>query len=85
MHVAFTSPVLWLNILLISGFCGLIEYFILSFFFVFKKSTVTILQRLYNEPLTRNIEKNNKTECSKYTKNYSYVNTSRNNLQNKNS
>jgi hypothetical protein len=49
MHVAFTSPVLWLNILLISGFCGLIEYFILSFFFVFKKSTVTILQRLYNQ------------------------------------
>ena len=50
-----------------------------------KRIINNIVQRLYKEPLTRNIEKNNKTECNKYTKNYSYVNTSRNNLQNKNS
>ena len=49
MHVAFTSPVMWLNIVLICGFSGLIEYFILSFMFVFRPSTVKILQRIYNQ------------------------------------
>ena len=49
MQVAFSSPVMWLNIFLISGFSGLIEYFILSFFFVFKPNTVTILQRIFNQ------------------------------------
>ena len=49
MQVAFSSPVMWLNIILICGFSGLIEYFILSFFFVFKPSTVSILQRIFNQ------------------------------------
>ena len=49
MQVAFSSPVMWLNTILICGFSGLIEYFILSFFFVFKPSTVSILQRIFNQ------------------------------------
>ena len=49
MGVAFNSPVMWLNIVLISGFSGLIEYFILCFFYVFKPSTVSILQRIFNQ------------------------------------
>ena len=58
MKVAFTSPVMWLNIVLICGFCGLIEYFILSFFFVFKPDTVTILQRIFNQYGVINSEEN---------------------------
>jgi hypothetical protein len=49
MNVAFSSPVLWLNIVLICGFSGLIEYFILCFFYVFQPSTVTILQRIFKQ------------------------------------
>ena len=49
MNVAFRSPVLWLNIVLICGFSGLIEYFILCFFYVFQPSTVTILQRIFKQ------------------------------------
>ena len=49
MKVAFSSPVLWLNILLISGFSGLIEYFILCFFYVFQPNTVSILQRIFKQ------------------------------------
>ena len=58
MHVAFTSPVLWLNIILICGFSGLIEYFILSFFFVFKPTTASLLQRIYNQQGVIDSEKN---------------------------
>ena len=49
MKVAFNSPILWLNILLVSGFCGLIEFFILAYKFVFKPNTVLILQKYFNE------------------------------------
>ena len=58
MKVAFTSPVMWLNIIVISGFSGLIEYFILSFFFVFRPNTVSILQRIYNQSGLINSEEN---------------------------
>ena len=58
MHVAFTSPVLWLNIILICGFSGLIEYFILSFFFLFKPTTASLLQRIYNQQGVIDSEKN---------------------------
>ena len=58
MQVAFTSPVLWLNIILICGFSGLIEYFILSFFFVFKPNTASTLQRIYNQNGVINEEEN---------------------------
>ena len=49
MKVAFNSPILWLNILLVSGLCGLIEFFILAYKFVFKPNTVLILQKYFNE------------------------------------
>ena len=49
MGVAFNSPVLWLNVFLISGACGLIEYFILCFNFVFIPDTVSILKRILDE------------------------------------
>ena len=49
MKVAFNSPILWLNILLVSGFCGLIEFFILAYKFVFKPNSVLILQKYFNE------------------------------------
>jgi phospholipid-transporting ATPase len=49
MTVAFRSPILWLNVFVVSSACGLIEYSILCFYFVFRPSTVTILQRIFNE------------------------------------
>ena len=49
MRVAFRSPILWLNVLLISGVCGLIDFFILSFNFVFKPNTISILKRILAE------------------------------------
>ena len=49
MTVAFQSPVLWLNIFLICGFCGLIDFFIISYNFVFKPDTVLILKRILDE------------------------------------
>ena len=58
MQVAFTSPVMWLNIVLICGFSGLIEYFILSFAFVLRPNTVKILQRIFNQNGAINSEEN---------------------------
>ena len=58
MQVAFTSPVMWLNIVLICGFSGLIEYFILSFVFVFRPNTAKILQRIFNQKGVINSEEN---------------------------
>ena len=49
MSVAFSSPVLWLNLFLVSGSCGLIEYFILCFYFIFKPNTISILKRKFAE------------------------------------
>ena len=49
MGVAFNSPVLWFNVFLVSGACGLIEYFILCFNFVFIPDTVSILKRILDE------------------------------------
>ena len=49
MGVAFNSPVLWLNVFIISGSCGLIEYCILCFNFVFRPDTVSILKRILDE------------------------------------
>ena len=49
MRVAFRSPILWLNVLLISGVCGLIDFFILSFNFIFKPNTISILKRILSE------------------------------------
>jgi hypothetical protein len=49
MSVAFSSPVLWLNLFLVSGSCGLIEYFILCFYFIFKPNTISILKLIFSE------------------------------------
>ena len=49
ISVAFSSPVLWLNLFLVSGSCGLIEYFILCFYFIFKPNTISILKRKFAE------------------------------------
>ncbi len=49
---------MWLNVILICGFSGLIEYFILSFFFVFRPNTAKILQRIYNQNGVINSEEN---------------------------
>ena len=49
MGVAFKSPILWLNIFLISGSCGLIEFFILSFNYTFRPNTISILKKILDE------------------------------------
>ena len=51
-----------------------------------KKIINNIVERLYKEPMNKNNFRNMKfKECNKYRKNYSYVGTSRSNVQNKNS
>ncbi len=49
MTVAFSSPIFWLNIFLVSGSCGLIDFFILCSNFIFKPNTISILQRIFSE------------------------------------
>jgi hypothetical protein len=49
ISVAFSSPVLWLNEILICGCCGLIEYFIICFSFIFQPNTVSILKTIIAE------------------------------------
>ena len=49
MSVAFSSPILWLDLFLISGCCGLIEYFILCLYFMFKPDTISILKKIFAE------------------------------------
>ena len=46
---AFNSSILWTNIILVSGTCGLIDFFILCFYFIFKPDTVSILKRILAE------------------------------------
>ena len=49
-----------------------------------KKIINNIVQRLYKEHVTKNLEKNTIPKYDKYTKNYSYTDSSRNNFQVKN-
>ena len=49
MIVAFNSPLLWLNISLVGGCCGLVDFFILCFDFIFKPNTVSKLRRIFSE------------------------------------
>ena len=58
MLVAFSSSVLWANLIFICGTCGLIDYFTLTFYFVFKPNTVTALQMLLRERGKLNNEEN---------------------------
>ena len=46
MKATFNSSVLWMNVFLICGTCGLIDFFILSFYFIFKPNTISILRRI---------------------------------------
>ena len=58
MRVAFLSPVFWVNLLFICGTCALIDYFTLTFSFVFRPNTVTELQLLFKERGKLNSEEN---------------------------
>ena len=49
MAIAFSSPVFILNVFLICGLCGLIEFFILSFNFIFNPDIVAILKRIIDD------------------------------------
>ena len=60
MYVAFNSGKLWLNLLFVGGTCGLIDYFILSFQYIFFPSLTTKLQVLVNKKIDMNISNINK-------------------------
>ena len=47
-----------------------------------KKIIQNIVERLYKEPMNKNNKKNNMTDCNKYVKNLSYIDSSKNNAQN---
>jgi hypothetical protein len=49
MTAAFSSPVLILNVFLICGLCGLIDFFILCFNFIFNPDIAAILKRLLED------------------------------------
>jgi hypothetical protein len=49
MYVAFNSGKLWLNLLFVGGTCGLIDFFIISFEYIFSPSLITKLQVLVNQ------------------------------------
>ena len=55
MYVAFNSGKLWLNLFFVGGTCGLIDYFILSFQYIFFPSLTTKLQVLVNKKIDMNI------------------------------
>ena len=58
MKIAFFSPILYFGTIFIGGFCALIDYLTLTFFFIFKPTTATILQTLYKERGVLNDEEN---------------------------
>ena len=62
MYTVFTSPRFWMNFLFVLGTCGLIDYFILGFDFIFRTSLTKILQRLYSQRGPLNDE-NNLPKC----------------------
>jgi phospholipid-transporting ATPase len=49
MGQAFQSSTMWFNIILISGTCGLIDFFILSFNYYFRPDIISTLQRIYSQ------------------------------------
>ena len=55
MYVAFNSGKLWLNLFFVGGTCGLIDYFILCFQYIFFPSLTTKLQILVNKKIDMNI------------------------------
>ena len=49
INSAFGSPLFWMSFILVCGICGLIDYFILGFQFIFSNSLTKIMQILFNE------------------------------------
>ena len=49
MSSAFSSPRFWMNIIFVCITCGLIDYFIVNFDFIFNYSLIKVLRRLVNE------------------------------------
>ena len=58
MAVVFKSPRFWMCFIFVAGTCGLIDYFILCFDFIFFPSLTKVLQRLYSEMGHLNDEQN---------------------------
>ena len=56
MGVAFSSPRMWLNMLLVGGTCGLIDLFLLGIEFVFFPNLSTKMQELVNKGINLNID-----------------------------
>ena len=56
MGVAFSSPRMWLNMLLVGGTCGLIDLFLLGIEFVFFPTLSTKMQELVNNGINLNID-----------------------------
>ena len=57
MATVFKSPRFWVCLVFVCGTCGLIDYFILGFDFIFFPSLTKILQRLFSERGNLNDEK----------------------------
>ena len=49
MATVFTSPRFWMGLIFLLGTCGLIDYFILGFDFIYFPSLTKVLQKLYSE------------------------------------
>ena len=58
IKVAFFSPTLWFGMIFVCGFCALIDFITLIFFFIFRPTTTTLLQTLYKERGKLNSEEN---------------------------
>ena len=58
MAVVFKSPRFWMCFIFVAGTCGLIDYFILGFDFIFFPTLTKVLQRLYSERGHLNDEQN---------------------------
>jgi hypothetical protein len=49
MATVFESPRFWMCLIFLMGTCGLIDYFILGFDFIYFPSLTKVLQKLYSE------------------------------------
>ena len=56
MNVAFSSGKTWLNMLLVGGTCGLIDYFLLGVDFIFFPTLANKLRVLINQKVDMNLE-----------------------------
>ena len=56
MNVAFSSGKTWLNMLLVGGTCGLIDYFLLGVEFIFFPSLASKIRVLINKKINMNLD-----------------------------